>query len=53
MWARQLEPVYQFLTSIVIPAFSDADISAARQLSGQAFLDAGRRNDIGGIDDAP
>jgi hypothetical protein len=53
LWARHLEPVYRFLTSVVFPAFSEADISAARQLAGQAFLDAGRRNDTGGVRAAP
>ncbi|HEY2579462.1 MAG TPA: hypothetical protein VGI74_24395 [Streptosporangiaceae bacterium] len=53
LWAQRWQPVYQFLTTVVIPAFGEDDITAARQRAGQALLDGGLRNDIGGTDAAP
>ncbi len=51
LWAQRWQPIYEFITTVVTPAFSDGN--AAAQHTGQVLLDGGLRNDIGGAHAIP
>ena len=52
LWAQEWKPVYEFLTEVVLPAFSAAEIASARGSASRVLIEGGLRNDLGASDDA-
>jgi hypothetical protein len=50
LWIREWKSAYEFLTGVLLPAFSAEEIKNAQGRAPAALLDAGLRNDLGAAD---
>jgi hypothetical protein len=51
LWIREWEPAYEFLTRVLLPAFSADEIASAHLSAPRVLLDGGLRNDLGAADE--